>query len=61
MLGDRKEEVARFSFLMVLILILGEAFSKVMKGGFHLRERNLGRCAAGRFHMAFVSGFIACR
>jgi len=34
MLGDKKEQVARFSFLMVIIPILGEAFLDLMKGGF---------------------------
>ncbi|VDR35683.1 Undecaprenyl-diphosphatase [Alistipes sp. cv1] len=62
MLGDRKEEVARFSFLMVLIPILGEAFLDAMKGGFHPSESGISAVAllAG-FVTAFVSGFIACR
>ena len=55
MLGDRKEEVARFSFLMVLIPILGEAFLDAMKGGFHPSESGISVVTA------FVSGFIACR
>lgn len=34
LLGNNKENVARFSFLMVLVPILGEAFLDMMKGGF---------------------------
>lgn len=62
MLGDRKEEVARFSFLMVLIPILGEAFLDAMKGGSTLPRAEFRplRWLAG-FVTAFVSGFIACR
>ena len=41
MLGDKKEQVARFSFLMVIIPILGEAFLDLMKGGFSPAESGI--------------------
>lgn len=48
LLGDRKEDVAKFSFLMVLIPILGEAFLDALKGGFRSGESgDLGGCADG--------------
>ena len=61
LLGDRKEQVARFSFLMVLIPILGEAFLDLMKGGFHPAESGISAWAllAG-FVTAFISGLLAC-
>lgn len=62
LLGDRKEDVAKFSFLMVLVPILGEALLDAMKGGFHPTESGISFAAliAGVV-TAFVSGFIACR
>lgn len=62
LLGDRKDQVARFSFLMVLIPILGEAFLDAVKGGFHPAESGISALALiSGFLVAFVSGFIACR
>ncbi len=61
-LGDRKEDVAKFSFLMVIIPILGEAFLDLMKGG--LTHEASGISAAALvvgFAAAFVSGCVACK
>lgn len=62
LLGDKKEQVAKFSFLMVIIPILGEAFLDLMKGGFSADESGIstGVLLTG-FVAAFVSGTIACR
>lgn len=62
LLGDKKEQVAKFSFLMVIIPILGEAFLDLMKGGFSAQESGIsaGVLLTG-FLAAFVSGTIACR
>ena len=38
LLGNNKENVAKFSFLMVLVPILGEAFLDLMKGDFSSAE-----------------------
>lgn len=66
LLGDRREEVARFSFLMVIIPILGEALLdlKKMVGG------DVAAATGGEigwlpmlvgFLASFVVGCIACR
>lgn len=62
LLGDKKEQVAKFSFLMVIIPILGEAFLDLMKGGFSPAESGIsaGVLITG-FLAAFVSGTLACR
>ena len=60
--GVKKESVAQFSFLMVLIPILGEAFLdtlKLMKGEI---SSDLGIVpAVVGFVAAFVTGCLACR
>ena len=62
LLGDKKEQVAKFSFLMVIIPILGEAFLDLMKGGFSPEESGISSVALiTGFIAAFVSGAIACR
>ena len=61
LLGDRKDQVARFSFLMVLIPILGEAMLDLMKGGFHPSETGISALAlTAGFVTAFLSGLFAC-
>ncbi len=60
-LGNKKEVVAQFSFLMVLIPILGECLLDLVKGDFAgtgslpLTSLIVGFCAA------FVSGALACK
>ena len=62
LLGDKKEQVAKFSFLMVIIPILGEAFLDLMKGGFSPEESGISAIALiTGFLAAFVSGTIACK
>jgi len=58
--GVRKEEVARFSFLMVLVPILGEAFIDVVGGDFSASSVGVLPLVLG-FVAAFVSGLFACR
>ncbi|MDR1273179.1 MAG: undecaprenyl-diphosphate phosphatase [Odoribacteraceae bacterium] len=62
LLGNQKEEVAKFSFLMVLIPILGEALLDLMKGDFSASASGIsaGVLLVG-FAGAFISGVIACR
>ncbi len=61
LLGNEKENVAKFSFLMVLIPILGEAFLDLMKGGFSPAESGISMTALlVGFLAAFVSGYLAC-
>ena len=62
MLGNKKEQVARFSFLMVIIPILGEALLDLMKGGFSPAESGLSLSVMIiGFLAAFVSGCLACK
>jgi len=61
LLGDNKEQVARFSFLMVLIPILGEAFLDLLKGGFASAESGISALSLTvGFLAAFLSGYAAC-
>ena len=60
--GKQKEQVARFSFLMVIIPILGEALLDLMKGGFSPAESGLSvSVMIIGFLAAFVSGCLACK
>ncbi len=62
MLGDKKEQVARFSFLMVMIPILGETFLDLIGGGLSPAESGLTVSAMViGFLSAFLSGCIACK
>ncbi len=61
LLGNRKEAVAQFSFLMVIIPILGEAMLDVVRGDF-----SGGMCIGvwplvGGFIASFTVGCLACR
>jgi undecaprenyl-diphosphatase len=60
--GNRKEQVAKFSFLMVIIPVLGEAILDLLKGDFSSGASGFSSpvllCG---FLAAFVSGVLACR
>ncbi|MBR6423071.1 MAG: undecaprenyl-diphosphate phosphatase [Bacteroidales bacterium] len=58
--GVSKEEVTRFSFLMVLIPILGEAFLDVVGGEFAQSAVGIVPLLLG-FVAAFLSGLFACK
>jgi undecaprenyl-diphosphatase len=58
--GVKKEEVTRFSFLMVLVPILGEAFLDVVGGDFAASSIGVLPLVLG-FVAAFFSGLFACR
>lgn len=65
LLGNKKERLAQFSFLMVIPPILGEALLdmlKMMKDGTEAATAGIGivPLAAG-FLTAFVSGCLACK
>ncbi|MDR1880211.1 MAG: undecaprenyl-diphosphate phosphatase, partial [Tannerellaceae bacterium] len=62
LLGNKKELVAKFSFLMVIIPILGEAFLDLVKGGFSVEASGMPAVTlVAGFLAAFVTGVIACR
>jgi undecaprenyl-diphosphatase len=60
-LGIKKEEMARFSFLMVLVPILGEAFMDLTSGDL-ISGGGVGAPAlCAGFLTAFLSGLFACK
>lgn len=61
MLGVKKSEIAQFSFLMVLIPILGEAFLELVGGEFAGAASGIAPLSlALGFVAAFLSGLFAC-
>ena len=62
LLGLKKEEVAQFSFLMILIPILGECFLGLVGGEFSMANSGIPTTAliAG-FLAAYISGLFACK
>lgn len=59
MLGNDKAQIAKFSFLMVLVPILGEAFLEIMGGAISLDSAGLPLLAG--FVAAYISGLFACK
>jgi undecaprenyl-diphosphatase len=59
MIGNKKEEIARFSFLMVLIPVIGANILEVLSGDVNLTGTSWGIVLTG-FIAAFVSGYFAC-
>lgn len=60
--GVRRDVMAQFSFLMVLVPILGEAFLDLLKGGFAESAAGIGTLPLVMgFIAAFVSGLFACK
>ncbi|WP_319479438.1 undecaprenyl-diphosphate phosphatase [uncultured Draconibacterium sp.] len=59
LLKGKKENVARFSFLMVLIPILGAAFVDIVTGELKSTKVDLLPLLIG-FASAFLSGWLAC-
>jgi undecaprenyl-diphosphatase len=60
MLGNKKSEIAKFSFLMVLIPIVGANLVEMKTGDFNTGGTSLSVIIAG-FATAFVSGYFACK
>ena len=58
--GVRREVMAQFSFLMVLVPILGETFLELTEGGFGASSVG-GLALFLGFLSAFVSGLFACK
>lgn len=60
-IGNNKDSLAKFSFLMVMIPILGANFIKIVSGEFAVTDSvNAWPLFAG-FCAAFVAGLFACR
>jgi len=60
LLGNRKEEITKFSFLMVLIPVIGANLLEITKGNSVNGGLNILSLATG-FLAAFISGYFACR
>lgn len=60
MLGNKKSEIAKFSFLMALVPIIGANILEMNSGEFSKEGTSFLVIGAG-FITAFVSGYIACR
>jgi Uncharacterized bacitracin resistance protein len=62
LLGIKKEKVAQFSFLMVIVPILGETLLDLFKGEFSASSSNIPTLSLViGFLAAFISGAIACK
>lgn len=60
LLGNRRESVAQFSFLMVLAPVAGEMLLELLKGEAAFASVGVWPMTAG-FVSAFVTGCLACR
>lgn len=62
LLGNKKDEIARFSFLMVLVPILGETFLNIVGGDFSPKVSGIPASSMiTGFLAAFISGLFACK
>lgn len=62
LLGNDKTQLAKFSFLMVLVPIMGEAFLELIGGKFTPAASGIPTAAlVAGFLSAFVAGLFACR
>ena len=61
MLGNNKKEIAQFSFLMVLIPVIGANLKDILSDGF-TGDSGIGVLpVVVGFIAAFVSGLLACK
>lgn len=62
LLGVKKDQIAKFSFLMVLIPVLGEAFLTLVSGDLSATATGISAvCLTLGFLSAFLSGLLACK
>jgi undecaprenyl-diphosphatase len=60
LLGNRKEEITKFSFLMVLVPVIGANIMELMKGSDSAGSLSFSVIFIG-FVVAFISGYFACK
>jgi len=60
MLGNKKSDIAKFSFLMVLVPVIGANLVEMKSGGFSLEGTSFIIVLIG-FITAFISGYFACK
>lgn len=62
LLGVKKDQIAKFSFLMVLIPVLGEAFLELISGNLSASTTGISTTSLMvGFISAFISGLLACK
>ena len=59
-IGNRKDEIARFSFLMVLIPVIGANFLEIVSANGRGTGNSIMAIIIGSV-AAFISGYLACR
>jgi undecaprenyl-diphosphatase len=59
-IGNKKDEIAKFSFLMVLLPVIGANFLEIVSGDAARNTVGLGVIIIG-FFAAFISGYLACK
>jgi len=60
LIGNKKDEIARFSFLMVLVPVIGANLLEIVSGDVSMNSGE-PRIALVGFIAAFISGYFACR
>lgn len=60
MIGNRKDEIARFSFLMVLVPVIGANVLELVSDNINTSSIGAGIILIG-FISAFISGYFACK
>ena len=60
MLGNKKSDIAKFSFLMVLIPVIGANLLEMTSGDFSREGTSFIVILVG-FLTAFISGYLACK
>jgi undecaprenyl-diphosphatase len=60
MLGNKKSDIAKFSFLMVLTPVIGANFIEMSSGDFSKEGTSFFIIVMG-FLAAFISGYMACK
>jgi len=60
LLGVDRNKAAKFSFLMVVPLIVGKIAKDLLGGDIHFASEEIGPMGAG-FIAAFVAGLLACQ
>ena len=62
LLGNKKENVTRFSFLMLIVPVLGETFLDLVKGDFSQAQSGISTSSLIiGFIFAYIFGTIACK
>jgi undecaprenyl-diphosphatase len=62
LLGNKKDNVTRFAFLMLIVPVLGEAFLDLIKGNYSYEQSGISTLSLiTGFLAAYIFGTIACK